>query len=260
MEFNEIIFKKEDEVAHITLNRPQVMNSLSPKTISEIMAVCNEIEEDNSLKIVVIDAKGNAFCAGVDLKFIKELSSSLPKYRVFIQSLFGMYNRIEQLTKPVIGVAQGLALAGGLELLNVCDIVIASEDAQFGDQHANFGQISGTQRLSRIVGVRRAKEIMLTGRWLSATEAERIGLINQVVPSDKLEESVKEMVDRLTKNKSELVARRTKSLVNNGIQVSLSVGLELEAQVTSYHFVNSYDAKEGLKAFEERRKPVFKGI
>lgn len=260
MEFKTIIFEKSEGVARITLNRPDILNSMSPETVSEIEAACRDIEEDDAIKAVVIAAKGHAFCAGVDLKSIKELSSSLSKYREFVQSLYRMFSQIEQLTKPVICAVQGLALAGGLELVNVCDIVIASEDAQLGDHHANFGQIPGTQRLTRIVGTKRAKEIMLTGEWLSAAEAERIGLINKVVPADKLEEAVNEMVDRVTKNKSSLVARRMKSLVNNGTQVALPIGLELEVQVTSYHFVNSYDAQEGLKAFEEKRAPVFKGI
>lgn len=260
MEFKTVIFDKHEEVARITLNRPDVLNSVNPETISEIESACKEIEEDNSIKAVVIAGKGRVFCAGVDLNCIKELSSSLPKYREFVQSLYRMFSRIEQLSKPVICAVQGLALAGGLELVNVCDIVIASEDAQFGDQHANFGFIPGTQRLSRIVGVRRAKEIMLTGERLSATEAERIGLINRVVPADKLEEAVNAVVDKVTKNKSSLVARRMKSLVNNGTQVALSTALELEVQVTSYHLVDSYDAQEGLKSFQEKRAPVFKGM
>jgi len=260
MEFKTIIFEKDGEVARITLNRPDVLNSLNPDTISEIEVACREIEEDNSIKAVVIAGKGRVFCAGVDLNSIRDLSSSLPKYRAFIQSLYGMFSRIEQLSKPVICAVQGLALAGGLELVNVCDIVIASENAQFGDQHANFGFIPGTQRLCRIVGVRRAKEIMLTGGRLSATEAERIGLINKVVPAGKLEETVNEMVERVTKNKSSLVARRMKSLVYNGTQVALPTALELEVQVTSNHLVDSYDAQEGLKSFEEKRAPVFKGM
>ena len=260
MEFKTIIFEKNEEEARITLNRPDVLNSISPETISEIEDACREIEEDNVIQAVVIAAKGNAFCAGVDLKYLKELSSSLPKYREFIQTLYRMFNRIENLSKPVICAVQGLALAGGLELINVCDIAIASENAQIGDHHANFGQIPGTQRLSRIVGYRRAKEIMLTGKWLSAAEAERIGLINKVVPADKLEEAVNDMVSSVTKNKSPLVARRMKSLVNNGTQVALPTGLELEGQVTCYHFVNSYDAQEGVRAFMEKRAPVFKGM
>jgi enoyl-CoA hydratase len=260
MQFRSIIFEKDGEVARIILNRPEVLNSISSETISEIDAAIRDIEEDDSIKAVNIAAKGRAFCAGVDLASIRKLSSSLPKYREFVQSLYRMFTRIEQLSKPVICAVQGLALAGGLELVNVCDIVIAAENAQFGDQHANFGFIPGTQRLSRIVGVRRAKQIMLTGERLSATEAERIGLINGVVPADKLEQAANEMIGRVTKNKSSVVARRTKSLVNYGTQVGLATALELEVQVTSYHLIDSSDAQEGLKAFEEKRSPVFKEI
>ena len=260
MEFKTIVYEKNGQVARITLNRPDTLNSVSPETVSEILSAVKDIEEDNAIKAVAITAKGRAFCAGADIKSIKELSSSPPKCRRFIHSLYRMWSGIEHISKPVICAVQGFALAGGLEIVNACDIVIASENAQFGDQHANFGFIPGTQRLSRIVGVRRAKEIMLTGRSISAAEAERIGLINKVVPADKLEEALSEMLDKVIKNKSPLVARRMKSLVNNGTQVALQIGLELEDQVTSYHLVDSYDAQEGMKSFEEKRAPVFKGI
>ena len=155
----------------------------------------------------------------------------------------------------------GDGLAGGLELVNACDIVIASEEARLGDQHANFGLIPGggnTQLLPRIVGSRKAKEILLTGDWLSSAEAERIGLVNKVVPADKLEEAVNEMVDKVTKNKSPLAAKRIKDLVNKGMQVDLHSGWELETQNFLNHF-RSEDMAEGIRAFKEKRPPVFEG-
>ncbi len=262
MNFKNIILEKTEVVARITLNRPEVLNAISPDLLSEMETAFADIEKDETIRAVVIAAKGRAFCAGADLKALKGIISSPVKYEEFVRLFHRTANAIEQSTKPVICTVQGMALAGGLELVNACDIVIASEEAKLGDQHANFGLIPGggnSQRLPRIVGARRAKEILLTGEWLSAAEAERIGLVNKVVPADKLEEAVNEMVDKITKNKSPAAAKRLKSLVNDGMQVDLRSGLELEIQATCNYF-KFYDPQEGIKAFEEKRTPVFKGM
>lgn len=262
MEFKNIIFEKKDGVARITLNRPETLNALSPDLLSEIEAAFADIERDEGIKAVVIAAKGRAFCAGADLKAIKEILPSPPKAEEFIRLVHRVFNSIERSAKPVICAVHGMALAGGLELVNACDIVIASEEARLGDQHINFGLIPGggdSQRLPRMIGLKKAKELLLTGDWLSAAEAERIGLVNKVVPADKLEEAVNEMVDKVTKNKSPLAAKHLKSLINDGMQADLYSALELEIQTTLNHF-KFYDPQEGIRAFEERRTPVFKGI
>ncbi|OIP25981.1 MAG: hypothetical protein COT13_04265 [Chloroflexi bacterium CG08_land_8_20_14_0_20_45_12] len=261
MKFSTIIFEKKEGVARITLNRPEALNAISPELISEIGVAADDAEKDESIKAIVIAAKGRAFSAGADLKAIKGILDSPHKIERFLRSWHKTFKTLEESSKPVICAVQGMALAGGLELVNACDIVIASDKAQLGDQHANFGLIPGggnTQLLPRIVGPRKAKELLLTGDWLSAAEAERIGLINKVVPADKLEEAVNEMVDKVTKNKSPLAAKRIKELVNKGMQVDLHSAWELESQTMLNHF-RSEDMAEGLSAFEERRTPVFKG-
>ena len=261
MEFNSIIFEKEEGAARIILNRPEALNAISSELISELGVAVDDAEKDESIKVIVIAAKGRAFSAGADLKGMRGILSSPYELEKFIRSWHRTFNKLEESTKVVICAVQGIALAGGLELVNVCDIVIVSDQAKLGDQHANFGLIPGggnTQRLPRIVGSRKAKELLLTGDWLSATEAERIGLVNKVVPADKLEEAINEMVDKVIKNKSPLAAKAIKNLVNKGMQVDLYSALELEIQAVLNHF-RSEDIAEGIGAFEEKRIPVFKG-
>ncbi len=261
MEYNNIIFEKKGAVARITLNRPEALNALSPELLSELRAAVEDVEGDDGISVIVLASKGRAFSAGADLKAIKGILDSPREIDKFLHGC-KVFNVLEDSSKPVICAVQGMALAGGLELVNTCDIVIASEDARLGDQHANFGLLPGggnSQRLPRIVGPRKAKELLLTGDWVSAAEAEKIGLVNKVVPADKLEEAVNEMVDKVVKNKSPLAAKRMKNLVNKGMEVDLHSGLEMEMQVNVSHF-QSEDMAEGIKAFQERRTPVFKGV
>ena len=169
-------------------------------------------------------------------------------------------NTIENLSKPVIAAINGLALAGGLEIVECCDIAIASEEARLGDQHANYGLVPGggsTQRLPRLIGIRKAKELLLTGDWISAKEAEAIGLVNKAVPANKLEEVVNELATKLAE-RSPMASKAIKFLVNRGMQTDLATALELEKGAVAHHST-SEDVAEGMRAFMEKRKPVFKG-
>ncbi|MCK4827980.1 enoyl-CoA hydratase/isomerase family protein, partial [bacterium] len=182
MNYENIIFEKKNGIAKITLNRPEKSNAMNRDMILEIGDALKDAEKDDTIKIVVITGSGRAFCAGIDLKFAKEELGNLWQQ----QELFRLTNRtvtnaIENLSKPVIGAINGFALAGGFELMPACDLVIASEEALIGDQHINFGLVGpggSTQRTPRLIGPRKAKEIIFTGERLSAHEAERIGLVN----------------------------------------------------------------------------------
>ena len=212
------------------------------------------------MRVVVITGSGRAFCAGADLKYIKELLGNPQKMAEFGQLFHETYGMIENLSKPVIAAINGLALAGGIELLEACDIVIASEEVRIGDQHANFGLVpggGGTQRLPRLIGIRKAKELLLTGDWVSGKEAEAIGLVNKAVPADKLEEAVNEMATKLAE-RSPMASKTIKFLVNRGMQTDLATGLELEKGALASHSATE-DMAEGVAAFLEKRKPVFKG-
>ena len=164
------------------------------------------------------------------------------------------------MSKPVIAAVNGIALAGGLEVVEACDIAIASEDARLGDQHANYGLLpggGGSQRLPRLIGRRKAMELLLTGDWISAKEAEAIGLVNKAVPADKLEETVNEFAQKLAE-RSPLTSKTLKKLVNEGMQMDLDAALDLEINTVAPLF-GSEDVIEGFSAFNEKRKPVFKG-
>ncbi|MBI4596166.1 MAG: enoyl-CoA hydratase/isomerase family protein [Candidatus Tectomicrobia bacterium] len=258
MAFENIILEKAAGVAKITLNRPNALNALSSRLLSELETAVKDCESDKAIKVVVITGAGRAFSAGADLK---ELSGADPDKTISVIKIFHRcFNVIENLGKPVIAAINGLALAGGLELVMACDLAVLSEDAKIGDQHANFGLVpggGGTQRLPRLIGIRRAKELMLTGVWLSPQEALEFGLVNKIAPTGKLMETVGELAKNLIK-KSPMASKTIKYLVNDGMKMNLDDGLELEIKEVRKHF-ETKDIKEGLSAFLERREPNFPG-
>lgn len=260
MEYDTLRFTVEDAIVHMTLNRPKALNAISPQMLDEMADVAARMTTDRSLRVLVIAAEGRAFCAGADLKALDAMEGDLAQMQRFLTRWKEVFCAIENLPRPVIGVCQGLALAGGFELLQVCDLVIASEAAQLGDQHINFGLVpggGGSQRLPRLIGARKAKEIIYTGVWLSAQEAHELGLVNRVVPEAELERTVQELATTLAA-KSPVALRTAKHLVNAGLQTDLEHGLELELQTVVIHNVLD-DTREGIAAFKEKRQPVFKG-
>jgi enoyl-CoA hydratase/carnithine racemase len=262
MDFNTIILEKKQGIARITLNRPKQLNAVSKEVLIDLGKAIADVEKDESIRVLIMAANGRAFCAGADLTFLNSILHDAYAMREFLELWRSVYDSIEALGKPVIAMIQGIALAGGLELVTACDLAIASEDAQLGDQHAVFGLIPGggnSQRLPRLIGVRKAKELLFTGDWVSAKDAERLGLVNKAVPADKLEETVNELAAKLAAERSPLATRLMKNLVNQGIQIKLSAGLDLELVEAVHHYTTSEDFKEGLGAFTEKRKPTFKG-
>src|SRR5712691_13078754 len=245
-------------VARVTLNRPAQMNAISPELLEDLWRVCEEIERDPVVKVMTITGAGRAFCAGADLKAVRELSPDPERWAAFMALWRRVFSRIEALPQPVIAGVNGLARAGGLELVLVCDLVVADEEARLGDQHANFGLVAGgggSQRLPRVIGPRRAKELMLLGGWMSAREALAWGLVNRVAPAGQLRPTLDEMADRLGRLRAS-ASRAAKLLVNRAGDVDLASGLDLEMAVVAQH-MRSADAAEGLRAFAEKREPVF---
>jgi enoyl-CoA hydratase/carnithine racemase len=258
MNLGTVTYAAKDGIARVVLNRPDALNAISPDLLEDLDRVCGLIEANPGLRAVTLTAAGRAFCAGADLKAVRELSPDPEKWARFMRLWHRVFNRIEALPVPVVAGVQGLALAGGLELTLVADLVVADEAARLGDQHANFGLVAGgggSQRLPRLIGARRAKEMMLLGGWLSAGQALDWGLVNRVAPSDTLDAVVDEIAAALAAG-STSAARTVKALVNRAFDADLTSGLELELSLVAAH-MRTAEAAEGLRAFAEKRKPVF---
>ncbi|HEJ83027.1 MAG TPA: enoyl-CoA hydratase/isomerase family protein [Desulfobacteraceae bacterium] len=260
MGYETILFGKKDVVARITLNRPEKMNAMNGVMFREVLQALDDAEKDDKVRVVVITGSGKAFCTGVDLTFAREELDSFRSELDFLSLGKRLLRRMEDLAKPLIAAVNGLALAGGFEMILAVDMVIAAEEAMIGDQHMRVGMFGagGTPfRLPILIGLRKAKELILTGRWISAKEAERIGLVNRAVPAGELEQAVDEMVAELA-DKSPTAMRITKSYMNRTALSHAEANLEM-AILSSLANTASEDHKEAMRAFREKRKPKFTG-
>jgi len=257
--FEAIICEKKENVAWITLNRPEVLNAQNDTLRTELIKAFEEARDDNELYMIVLTGAGDrAFSAGADIsEFPSRVLMDVIKQRKGTKT---PYELIRQIPKPVIAMVNGLALGGGCELAMACDIIIASENARFGQPEISVGIIpggGGTQILPRLVGEKKAKELVLTGDFISADEALRLGLVNKVVPKEKLKEAVEELITKL-KSKSPVILQFAKLAVNKSLETPLSVGLAAEGDLFAMCF-GTEDQKEGARAFLEKRKPQYKG-
>ena len=239
--------------------REAVYGACKAGVIALSKSLAREVGRSSAVRAMTLTAAGRAFCAGADLKAVRELSPDPVKWNAFMHLWHRVFNRLEALPVPVVAGVHGFALAGGLELALVVDLVVADESARLGDQHANFGLVAGgggSQRLPRLIGARRAKELMLLGGWLSAAQSLEWGLVNRVAPAGRLEAEVDELATSLA-DKSPSGNRTVKALVDRGLDMDLGKGLALELDLVAEH-MRSADAAEGLRAFAEKRAPVFR--
>ena len=242
-------------VARVTLDRPAQFNAISPELLDDLDAACDTIEREPAIKAVMLMGSGRGFCAGADLTVVQTLAPDPDRWDAFMRTWHRVFDRIERLPVPVVAGVHGLALAGGLELTLVCDLVVADEDAKLGDQHVNFALVAGgggSQRLPRLIGARRAKELMLLGGWLTAQEARAWGLVNRVAPRGT-PEAVTLGLARELAEKSAAASRTVKLLVDRGLDGDLRTGLQLELRKVAEH-MRTEDAAAGLRAFMARSR------
>ncbi|MFC1970573.1 enoyl-CoA hydratase-related protein [Chloroflexota bacterium] len=260
MDFQKILYTKDKGIAKITINRPEVRNALNKAARREIRQVIDDIKQDKSVRVLIITGAGDkAFMAGMD---ITELESMTPMdIEEFVSTLGqALYQDMENMDIPVIAMINGYCLAGGCELVMSCDIRIASDRAKFGQPEINIGFIPGagaTQRMPRLIGWGRAKELMYTGRIIDAEEALRIGLVDKVVPHDKLEEEVYKLAETII-SKSQIIIKYMKQAITRGMYTDLDMGLKYEKAQWGLCFATD-DHNEGINAFINKRQPNFKG-
>ena len=257
--YNTLIYEKKDNIGVLTVNRPDKLNALSNELTEELQHLLDEIEKDVDLRVVVITGAGDkAFVAGADINELVERDALKGRdVSRFRQALFA---RIENLPVPVIAAVNGYALGGGLELALACNIRIASEKAQFGAPEVKLGIIpgdGGTQRLPRLVGLGRAMELVLTGDFIDAQEAHRIGLVNRVVSPDELMESVMTLAKKIA-SRPPLAVKYAKEAVNRSQEGDTASGYALESYLHALACTTE-DKTEGVAAFLEKREGQFKG-
>ncbi|MFH2045710.1 MAG: enoyl-CoA hydratase-related protein [Pseudomonadota bacterium] len=259
MNYENIIFTVEDKIATIAFNRPKALNALNEKLFKELSDALDNISCDENVRVLILTGAGEkSFVAGADITELAKFNSLEGK--IFAKNGQTLIGRLQELPIPVIAAVNGFALGGGCEVVLACDIVYASEKAMFGLPEINLGLIpgfGGTQRLPRLIGTNMAKEMIFTGKMISASEAMTIGLVNRVFAPDALmDETLK--TAKLIASKGKVSLRAAKQAVNNGINADLVTGCSIEADAFAL-CMSSKDKNEGTTAFLEKRKAVFKG-
>ena len=257
MAYENVILEKEDYLAILYINRPSALNALNKDTLQEIRLAISEVAEDDSISGLIITGAGNkAFVAGADIAYMQSFSALEGRdFATYGENTFRM---IELMEKPVLAAINGFALGGGCELAMACDIRLASEKALFGQPEVALGVIpgfGGTQRLPRLIGEGRAKELIYTGDNINAAEAYRLGLVNHVYPPEELMEQAKKLAKKIA-SKAPLAVGYAKHAIGRGMQVDLDSSMAIESDMFGM-CTSTADHKEGMKAFLEKRKAIF---
>ncbi len=251
-----VLSEKRGRVGLITLNRPEALNALDPSLLSGLNEALRNFDTDESIGAIVLTGSERAFAAGADIKTMAEASETEIRERRFIS----LFDGLRSVQKPLIAAVSGFALGGGCELALACDMIVAAENARFGQPEVTIGVIpgaGGTQRLARAIGKALTMEMVLNNRSLSAAEAERFGLVNRVVPTERCLDEALALAAEVAA-RAPLAVLAAKQAVNNAFELSLSDGLADERE-RFYQLFSSEDQKEGMRAFLAKRKPVWKG-
>ena len=257
MALENIVVSREDSVGLIQLNRPKVLNALNGALMEELAAAVDEFDHDSSIHCIIIHGTDRAFSAGAD---IEQMSAATPAMMLENSWINRNFERLRRASKPIIAAVSGYCLGGGCELAMTCDMVIASETAQFGQPEINLGVIpgaGGTARLARAIGKSRAMELILSGGRMSAKEAEMRGLVSRVVPGELYLEEAKKLAREIA-GKPPIAVRFAKESINKVYELPLSEGLDYESRLF-YTLFSTEDQKEGMSAFLAKRKPHWKG-
>lgn len=249
-----ILVDRTGRVAILTLNRPEALNALNLEVMEECVGALSDLDKERSIGAIVITGSEKAFAAGADIKEMAPKTFS----DVFLDDWFAAWDQLAHLRTPTVAAVSGYALGGGCELAMLCDILIASESAKFGQPEIKLGVIpgiGGSQRLTRAIGKAKAMDLCLTGRFMDAAEAERAGLVSRIVPVAELRDTAIE-VARTIADMSLPVAMMAKEAVNRAFETTLSEGVRFERRVFHSTFATA-DQKEGMAAFVEKRKPEF---
>lgn len=256
MAYETIIVEVEDHVALITLNRPDALNALNGQLLSELVAALEDLQGNEKVRCIVLTGSEKAFAAGADINMMSDQSF----VDVFKGDLFGPESdAIGRIRKPIIAAVSGYALGGGCELAMMCDFIIASDTAKFGQPEINLGVMAGlggSQRLTRFIGKSKSMDMNLTGRFMDAEEAERAGLVSRVVPAKKLKEEALSAANKIAE-KSMITVMAVKEAVNRSYEVPLREGLLFERRVFHSLFATE-DQNEGMSAFMEKREAQFR--
>ena len=254
MEFQNLLVEITDGIAVVTVNRPKSLNALNSATLTELDACFAALEENEEVKVLILTGSGGkSFVAGADISEMVDLSPAEGRKFSFLARQ--AFKHLEDMDKPTIAAVNGFALGGGCEIAMACDVTVASENAKFGQPEVGLGTIpsfGGTQRLPRLIGKKRAKELIFTGDMINAQEAYRIGLVNHVVPQAEFLDYCKAMAGRMMKN-APFAVTLAKQAINMGLDTDLGSGLTLEANLFGLTFATE-DKKEGMSAFLEKRK------
>jgi len=259
MKYKNVLFEVETSIAIITFNRPSVLNAMNLETVLELNKAIRECGEDENVKVVVLTGAGDrAFVAGADITYFKgKKPQEIMKFTEIGQSTLRL---METMGKPVIAAVNGFALGGGTEISMACDIRFASDKARFGQPEILLGLIpgwGGTQRLARLIGMGRAKELVMSGEQITAQRAYEIGLVNRVFPAAQLMEEVKKFAQKLA-GMPPFAIKMAKCAINYGYDLSLENAMNLEIQCNAQCF-STRDVEEGVAAFLEGKKPHFTG-
>lgn len=259
MKLNTLQYENEKGIGIITFTKGSKMNAISELLLSDLNKVLDQITVDSEIGVVIITGGKDLFCVGAEISEVAKLKSPMDAHE-FLEKVNLVFNKLYNLKKPVIAAVGGLAIGGGCELCLACDIRLAGENASFGQPEIRIGVIpggGGTQRLPRLIGVGRAKELLYTGEIIDSAEALRIGLVNKVVPVNLLlDEAIK--LGRVILEQPRLALLMTKKAVNEGMNMDMASAMAYEARCAEAMFASD-DQKEGVNAFVEKRKPIYKG-